>query len=326
MKNANISIPAVDGWQIPAHDVPLPAGASEQLRNSIGATPAPDKASRQEFPANETEWKLAQEQNGKNATQQMTEFANLFQVKVDKTSINEVIVANLTPAKIVSENSNRLFIHVHGGAYVYNGGDNAFGEGIMIAGRLGIPVISIDYRMPPDHPFPAAIDDVVSVYKHLLKSHEPKTMIIGGISSGGGLALASVHKFRQVNLPSPGAVYGGTVWADLTKTSDTLYSNEGLDRILVTYDGSLEAAARLYAGDHDMKDPLISPVYGDFEDYPPTVLVTGTRDLFLSDGVRTHRKLRAAGVDADLHVYEGMSHAEYSFLPDSPESLDMCRE
>jgi monoterpene epsilon-lactone hydrolase len=220
----------------------------------------------------------------------------------------------------------RLFIHVHGGAYVYGGGDASMGEGIIIAGRLGIPVVSIDYRMPPEHPFPAAVDDVVTVYKHLLTKHSPGSMIIGGTSAGGGLALASVHKFRQMTLPTPGAVYGGTAWADLTKTGDSLYTNEGLDRILVTYDGSLEAAAKLYAAGHDLKDPLISPVYGDFKDFPPTILVTGTRDLFLSDVSRTHRKLRAAGVEADLHVYEGMSHAGYVIVVDSPESVDMFNE
>jgi acetyl esterase/lipase len=180
--------------------------------------------------------------------------------------------------------------------------------------------------MPPDHPFPAAINDVVTVYKHLLKSREPHTMIIGGTSAGGGLALTSVHKFKQINLPAPAAIFAGTAWADLTKTSDTLYTNEGLDRIIVTYDGEVEAMAKLYASGHDLKDPLISPVYGNFGGFPPVMLVTGTRDMFLSDAVRTHRKLRAAGVIADLHVYEGMSHADYLMVTNSPESLDMYRE
>jgi acetyl esterase/lipase len=252
--------------------------------------------------------------------------ASAFGIVIEKSNISGVAVAWLGPSKITPENANRLFIHVHGGAYVSQAGDAAFYEGIMIASRLGIPVLSIDYRMPPDHPFPAAVDDVVAVYSHLLKSRAPKAMMIGGTSSGGGLALASVHKFRQKNLPAPAGVFAGTAWADLTKTGDTLYTNEGLDRILITYDGLLKAAAKLYAGGHDMKDPLISPVYGDFKGFPPVILVTGTRDLFLSDVVRTHRKLRAAGVAAELHVYEGMSHADYAIVANSPESLDMYRE
>ena len=180
--------------------------------------------------------------------------------------------------------------------------------------------------MPPEHPFPAAVEDVVSVYKHLLESRSAKSIAIGGTSAGGGLSLAAVHRFIALGLDVPGAIYAGTPWADLTKTSDSLFTNEGLDRILVTYDGFLGAAARLYADGHDMKDPLISPVYGDFEGFPPTYLITGTRDMFLSDTARTHRKLRAAGVVADLHVYEGVAHADYLILVGSPESEDVFAE
>ena len=120
--------------------------------------------------------------------------------------------------------------------------------------------------------------------------------------------------------------YLAAVAVEAPATRRALYTNEGLDRVLVTYDGSLGAAARLYAAGHDMKDPLISPIYGDFDGFPATMLVTGTRDLFLSDVVRTHRKLRAAGVTADLHVYEGMSHAGYLVAAQSPESIDMYQE
>ncbi len=86
------------------------------------------------------------------------------------------------------------------------------------------------------------------------------------------MSLASVHRFRALGLETPGAIYAGTPWADLTKTGDSLFTNEGLDRVLVTYDGLLGAAARLYADGHDLKDPLISPVYGDFAGFPPTYL------------------------------------------------------
>ena len=196
----------------------------------------------------------------------------------------------------------------------------------MIATSAGIPVLSIDYRMPPEHPFPAAVDDVVAVYRAVLKDHEASTLAIGGTSAGGGLALASVHQFKALGLPVPGVIYAGTPWADLTKTGDTLYTNEGIDRVLVTYDGSLGGAARLYADGHDLRDPLLSPVYGDFSGFPPTYLVTGTRDMFLSDTARTHRKLRAAGVEADLNVYEALSHAGYAFVTGSTEQLQVYGE
>ena len=96
--------------------------------------------------------------------------------------------------------------------------------------------------------------------------------------------------------------------------------------MLVGYQGLLSESAKLYAGDHDLTEPLLSPIYGDFEGLPPTLLVTGTRDLFLSDTVRTHRKLRRAGVTAELHVFEGMSHAGYLVVPDSPEAQEAWGE
>lgn len=112
----------------------------------------------------------------------------------------------------------------------------------------------------------------------------------------------------------------------LTKTGDTVRTNEYLDNIIPTHDGLLDAAARVYAGREDLRNPLVSPVYGDFKGFPPAILVTGTRDLLLSDAVRVHRKLRQAGVAAQLHVFEGLSHAEYIGLFNAPESKDAWTE
>lgn len=317
---------AAGSWRLPARDVPIPADASEELQQSIAGWPTPDQPGITKPPASEPQWLTAREQADAVETARIADWPDSLQVTIDWRTNNGVNVAYLTPADIQRGNQNRLFIHLHGGAYVLGSGDAGLGEGLMIANRLGIPVISIDYRMPPKHPFPAAINDVVAVYKHILERHAPRALIIGGTSAGGGLALASVHKFRQIDLPFPGAVYAGTAWADLTKTGDTLYTLEGIDRGLLSYDGILEASAQLYAADYDIKSPLISPVYGDFRGFPPTMLVSGTRDLFLSDVVRTHRKLRAAGAHADLHVYEGMAHGDYLYFVDLPETADVFRE
>ena len=108
----------------------------------------------------------------------------------------------------------------------------------------------------------------------------------------------------------------------MTKTGDTYFANEMVDNILVSNDGWLADAANLYANGHDLKDPMQSPVYGDFHGFPPTILTSGTRDLFLSNTVRVHRKLRAAGVVADLIVFEGQSHAQYLFAPGAPEGKE----
>lgn len=314
-------------WGIGSRTVPIPAGASPELQNAIIDSAIPDViAAAATIPANDEEWLVRIEGSDTASAERLRSQIEVLDIKVERTRIAGVAVRWVTPTKIAPENQDRLFIELHGGAYVYGNGDAGLGEALLVADRLSIPVLSIDYRMPPKNPFPAAVDDVVAVYKHLLETRSPKSMAIGGTSAGGGLALASIHRFNALDLPLPGAVFAGTAWADLTKTGDTEFTNEGLDRILVTYDGTLGAAAKLYADGHDMRDPLLSPVYGSFDHFPPTIFVTGTRDMFLSDVARTHRKLRAAGIAADLHVYEGMSHAGYLINPGTPESIDAYKE
>ena len=316
-------------WDITSRTVPAPAGASEQLRQSIASTPTPDPvAARKMFTDEKTiNWDEMIKARSSTRDASALKLATSLGVSIRKHEIEGITIYHVDPKKVDPQFSNSMFLYVHGGAYVFGGGDSSISEAAVIASTSKIRVISVDYRMPPKDPFPAAVDDVVVVYKHLLDEKKAaKSIAIGGTSAGGGLALAAIHKFNALGLELPGAIYAGTPWADLTKTGDTLYTNEGLDRVLVTYDGLLGAAARLYANGHDMQDPLISPVYGNFSGFPPTYLVTGTRDMFLSDTARTHRKLRAAGVVADLNVYEGLSHAGYAFNLTSPESIQVYSE
>ena len=310
---------------IAEREIPVPAGASLELQKSIREFPSPDLVARLEYPASTKEWMLLKAQRNQDRAARVPAIALALEVQIARKKIGGIDVTELTPAAVKKTNRNRLFVHLHGGAYVFGKGDAGLAEGLIIANRLNISVLSIDYRMPPQDPFPAAINDVVTVYRALLEKYAPGSLIIGGTSAGGGLAFATVHRLGELDIQKPGAVYGGTPWVDLTKTGDTLFINQGLDRILVTYDGILGASAKLYAAAHDLKNPLISPVYGDFEKFPPVFLVTGTRDLFLSGIARVHRKLTSNDIEADLHVYEGMSHADYLVVADSPESFEMYR-
>jgi acetyl esterase/lipase len=124
----------------------------------------------------------------------------------------------------------------------------------------------------------------------------------------------------------PGAIAPGTPTADLTKTGDTLFTNEMIDNVLVSQDGFVRATIELYSNGHDLKDPLISPVYGDLHGFPPAILTSGTRDLYLSNTVRVHRKLRAAGVEAVLQLWEGQSHAQYNRDINAPETREYNEE
>jgi acetyl esterase/lipase len=248
----------------------------------------------------------------------MAERASKLHVTMEEGKLAGVTIYDIKPEVIAEENRRRVLMHVHGGAYVFGGGKNAASEGMTLAHLEQIEVIAVDYRRPPDFPFPAAVDDSVAVWKELMKTHTPRNMGIFGTSAGGGLTLAIVLRLKELGLPLPGAIMAGTPWADLSETGDSYFTNEYVDNVLCTSNGVLEAAGKLYAGSHDLKEPLVSPVFGDLSGFPPTVLLSGTRDQFLSDTVRVHQKLLQAGVEAMLLVFEAESHAQYA--ADAPES------
>src|ERR1700736_1417143 len=171
---------------------------------------------------------------------------------MEPTVIGGVKAFILTPKEIPPENRNRLLIHVHGGGYVYNPGEAGTSEGTLMAAYGGFKVISIDYRMPPDFPYPAAMDDAMAVWREATKMQDPRKMAIFGTSTGGGMTLAMILRAKQENLPMPAAIAPGTPWSDLTETGDTYKTNEWLDNVLVSYKGYLVHAAKLYANGHDL--------------------------------------------------------------------------
>ena len=307
-------------WKIGPQIVPPPAGASTEMRDSIAQTPQPDPATLQITPQNEAEWLAVIEQMDAGKVEDVRALQKQLAVSIEQQEIEGVNVYEVTPAEIDPRHAERLFVYVHGGAFVLSGGEAGLVEPILIAHRAKIRVLAIDYRMPPKYKNPTGRDDVVTVYQQLLKQQPAQTMALGGPSGGGNLAMAVVQRLIALGLDVPGALYLGTPGSDMSKTGDSWYTNNGLDRMLVTYDGFVEAAVQLFANGRDLKDPLVSPHYGDVDGFPPTLLITGTRDMLLSNTARTHIKLREAGVVADLLVYDGTSHGEYIAVMDSPES------
>jgi epsilon-lactone hydrolase len=204
--------------------------------------------------------------------------------------------------------------------------ESGTGEATMMAGFGRFKVISVDYRMPPDHPYPAALDDAMTVWKAVAKTTDPKNMAIFGSSAGGALTLSMVLRAKLDNVPLPGAIAPGTPMSDLTLAGDSFATNAMVDNVLIAPSTSCDARAALYANGHDLKDPLLSPVYGDMRGFPPTILNSGTRDLLLSNTVRVHRKLRQAGVVAELHVHEGQAHGGWYRDASAPESKEAFEE
>jgi acetyl esterase/lipase len=203
-------------------------------------------------------------------------------------------------------------------------GGGGTAEGIYMAGFGRFKVLSVDYRRPPAAFYPAALDDVVNAWKGAVKMANPKNMALFGLSAGGALTLSAVLRLKQeAGVPLPAAIAPGTPMADLTGKGDSFHTNHMVDNVLVGI-GRCDAMAEYYAHGHDLKDPMLSPIYGDMRGFPPTILITGTRDLLLSSTVRVHRKLRQAGVVAELHVFEAQSHAQYN--RDTPEGKEAYEE
>ncbi len=298
-------------WLIGPRTLPPPAGASDLLRDAIANTPQPDPAVMQIEPKSEAEWLEVIAQLDEGKVDMARDISEQFSVSVEHDTIEGVNVYHVTPAEIDPVLEDKLFVHTHGGAFVLNGGEAGTIEAMVIAHLAKVRVLSIDYRMPPLHPAPTARNEVMTVYLHLLKQRQAQKIALGGSSGGANLTMGMVQHMIELGVDVPGVLFLGTPGADMSKTGDSYYINDGIDRNVVTYDGFIEATVRLYANGRDLKDPLVSPLYGDFHGFPPTFLVTGTRDLLMSNTVRTHIKLRQTGVVADILVYEGMAHADY---------------
>jgi epsilon-lactone hydrolase len=311
------------GLDVPARNLPVPGTPSPQMQKLIAGA---FRADWNVLPKSDQEWLQVVEAGAAATRKTLPDLIERMQVKVERTMIDGVRAFVVTPESVPSDNRHRLLIHMHGGCYVFNPGEAGLPEAVMMSGFGGFKVISVDYRMPPEAHFPAALDDGMTVYSHQLQMTDPKRVAVFGTSAGGALTLAMVLRAKQEGIPVPAAIAAGTPMSDVTGEGDTFHTNEWVDNVLVTRKGICQAAAQYYAAGQDMRHPFISPVYGDMTGFPPTILTSGTRDLLLSNTVRVHRKMRQAGVEAYLQVFEGQSHAHYLFDHSAPESKEAFTE
>jgi len=306
--------------RIPARSLPVPTTVSEELQAVIAAPYGPGWNA---LPMGSAAWKDLAAQSAASAAPAVAAIRERFGLTVDKTMMAGVPVFVITPKEIAPKNRDRLLVHIHGGGYVLFPGEAGAGEGMMMAGYGKFKVVSIDYRMAPDFPYPAALDDVMAVWRVLLAAYDPRKMAIFGTSAGGALTLCATLRAKAEGLSLPGAIAAGSPVADLTWSGDSIMANAFVDNALVSRQSWAIGASAIYAGPNDPRDPMLSPIFGDFSGFPPAILTSGTRDLLLSDTARMHRKLRQAGVTAELQVFEGQSHAQYltPFLPESEEAF-----
>lgn len=305
--------------EVPPRWLPVPDTVSPQMQAIIVRPMDPNFNIA---PQSTAAWKERVDKAAATTVAGLPQLREALGVTVEPTTLAGVKAFIVTPRSIPLRNRHRMLLHLHGGVRVLNPGEAGTREAILMAGFASFRVVCVDYRMPPDFPFPAALDDAVAAYREVLKTTKPGNVGIFGTSAGGSLTLTTLLRAKMEHLPMPGAIALGTPTVDLTKTGDTLFTNAMVDNVLGTQDGFIRATVLLYADGRDLTDPLLSPIYGDVHGFPPAILTSGTRDLYLSNTVRMHRKLRAAGVEAVLQVWEGQSHAQYVVDISAPETRE----
>ena len=242
-----------------------------------------------------------------------------YPATVTSGTIGGVPVRIITPPVIGTGKADRVLVNFHGGGF--NSDSGSLTETIPIANLTQTKVIAVLYRLAPEHPFPASVEDTVAVYKELLKTYKPRNIACYGTSAGAILTAETAVKLKQLGLPMPGALGIFSGMGDFSKPGDSraMYALNGLSGHLGMPVPGLQDPE--YVGTTDAKDPVLSPMYADLRGMPPTLFITSGRDLLLSGTTILHRAFLRAGVDAQLVVFEALPHAFWNDV-DLPESRE----
>ena len=244
------------------------------------------------------------------------------QRKAHAVTVTDDVIAGVPVRRIASSSrapaEGKVLMNLHGGGFATDAG--SLTENIPIAALTGIEVVAVLYRFAPEHPFPAAVDDALAVYKALLADHDATNIGVYGTSAGAVIGPQLMMRLKAEGLPLPGALGVFSGEADLRGVADSLkiFAKAPEARLLTE-------AKNNYVGSADPTNPLISPLLGDVSHFPPTLCLSSGRDVLLSGTVNLHRKLKDAGVPAELLVYDALPHAFWAqFL--APESDDCFRQ
>lgn len=306
------------GLKVPAHIVPTPTSISPQAQAFLegavkwiaasakaGSRPA-DAAAGADFALQMLRPRAAAFK-GSSETIDLGHGAGLYRVVPEGRSGRRAEVA---------------YFDIHGGGFIAGGGEMCEILAKLRAMENGVEVWAVDYRLAPQFPYPAALDDCLAAYRHVLGLRKPSDIVAAGASAGGNLVAAMVLRARDEGLPLPAGLLMLTPAVDMTGAGDTRQTNRYHD---VNLYGDPGAGPDAYVGKSDPGDRYLSPLYGDFaKGWPRTLLGSGTRDLLLSDTVRMHRALRRAGVAAELHVIEAGPHG--GFMGSAPEDHELIAE
>jgi len=309
---ADTSTIEADGTAYVTRVVPVPSTVSREAQKVL-ARVVGDAAKRET---------LAERRAGTDKWQQAAAeaFRKIYPVNIASDTIAGVPVRVITPLSIPASKRDLVLINLHGGGF--NSDSGSLTETVPVAFLAQTRVIAVLYRLAPEHPFPAGLDDSVAVYKELLKSYQPRNIAVYGTSAGAILTAELTSKLKQAHLPLPAATGIFSGLGDFSQAGDSiaLFSLGGFAGHLDPPNPHWRNTEYLTAGT-DARDPVLSPVYADLRGFPPTLFITSGRDLLLSGTTLLHRAYLRAGVEAELVVFEALPHAFWN-NPDLPESKE----
>ncbi|MEG0145377.1 MAG: alpha/beta hydrolase [Clostridia bacterium] len=220
--------------------------------------------------------------------------------------------------------AGKAILYLHGGSYTAGSLAYCKGFGGLLAEQTGYATLCVAYRLAPEHPFPAALDDALGAYRFLLESRQPGDIALVGESAGGGLCYCLALQLREMGLALPVCIVALSPWTDLTLASPSCTENLPLEPLL-NKEG-LAYSAQLYGGT-DLENPLISPLFGDMTGLPPSLIYAGTHEILEDDSVLMAKKLTSAHCACELHVAEGMWHAYVLYgIPEAREAIERMNE
>lgn len=230
----------------------------------------------------------------------------------------------LEPEPPVPDRKRPMVLYLHGGGYYFCSPRTHRTITFELTARARAALFALDYRLAPEHPFPAALHDALAAYRALLAWHAPSSIVIAGDSAGGGLALATLVALRDAGEPLPAGAVLFSPWTDLAASGASIVSNHGQDPMFA---GSvIGRAAKLYLGDASPDHPLVSPVYADLHGLPPLCIQVGSTEVLLDDSVRVAHNARMAGVTTQFRIWPDMPHVWQIYAPFLPEGRRALRE
>jgi acetyl esterase/lipase len=246
-------------------------------------------------------------------------------IVVEPFDIDGIHTEWITPS---GADSNKVVLHLHGGGYVTGGINSHQAMCVLMAQTLKLKILLPEYRLAPEQPFPAALEDALKTYRWLLaQGHKPSDIILSGDSAGGGLALATVLSLRDNKEPLPAVVICMSPWADLTLTGQSHIANAEAESILTI--STLKEWSLAYTSENNLRNPLVSPIYADFHNFPPLLIQVGSDEVLLDDARTLAEKAKADGVDVTLKIWAGMFHAWSALggmIPESKKAFEEIKQ